>query len=327
MVVLAARRLRTHDRVVRHVVLVTFPGLQPLDVTGPAEVFRMAGTYDVTVAAARDEPVDTGAGYSLTPARTLREVDDLHVDTLLVAGGQGTRDALVQAQIAPWLRRTAPRVRRVGSVCSGAFLLGAAGLLDGRRATTHWRWCDLLQELHPQATIDPEPIFVADGPLRTSAGVTAGMDLALALVEEDHGPAKALEIARELVLFVKRPGGQSQFSAHLAAQTADRRPLRELQAWMADHLADDLTVPALAARAQMSERTFARAFRREVGQTPAAYVEQLRVQRARLQLETTATPTEAIAVQCGFGTVETLRRAFARRVGVSPGAYRDRFAS
>ncbi len=225
------------------------------------------------------------------------------------------------------MRDLAERSRRVASVCTGAFVLAAAGLLDGRRATTHWGWCDELQRRHPAVTVERDPIFVVDGALRTSAGVTAGMDLALALVEEDLGPRVALDVARWLVVFVKRPGGQAQFSAQLAAQAADRAPLRDLQAWMADHLDADLSVPALAARACMSERHFARAFKAETGMTPAAHVEALRVERARLALEAGATPIDAVARRCGFGTVETLRRAFARRLGVSPSAYRNRFAA
>jgi transcriptional regulator GlxA family with amidase domain len=212
-------------------------------------------------------------------------------------------------------------------VCTGAYVLAAAGLLDGRRATTHWSWCDDLQRRHPAVIVERDPIFVVDGPVRTSAGVTAGMDLALALVEEDLGPRVALEVARWLVVFVKRPGGQAQFSAQLAGQSADRAPLRELQAWIADHLDADLSVPALAARACMSERHFARAFKAETAMTPAVYVESLRVERARLALESGAAPIDAVAARCGFRTVETLRRAFARRLGVSPAAYRNRFAA
>jgi transcriptional regulator GlxA family with amidase domain len=210
-------------------------------------------------------------------------------------------------------------------VCTGAFVLARAGLLDGRRATTHWMACGALARQFPLVEVDPDPIFVRDGAVSTSAGVTAGMDLALALVEEDLGPQIALEVARDLVLFLRRPGSQAQFSAGLAAQSAVRAPLRELQDWMAGNLDADLSVAALAARAHMAPRTFARAFRDEVGLTPAAYVEALRVERARGALETTDLPVEAVARACGFGTVETLRRAFGRRVGVAPAAYRDRF--
>lgn len=226
-----------------------------------------------------------------------------------------------------WLRRTAPGCRRVASVCSGAFLLAKAGLLDGRRVTTHWASCDALQRRYPAITVDPDPIFVRDGNVWTSAGVTAGIDLALALVEDDLGPETALEVARWLVLFVQRPGGQAQFSAQLGGQLAERDALRDLQRWIADNLAGDLTVPALAERVGMSPRNFARVFQREVGATPAAYVEGVRLERARLALESTPATVEEIARHCGFGTVETLRRTFARRLGVSPSEYRARFRS
>jgi transcriptional regulator GlxA family with amidase domain len=210
-------------------------------------------------------------------------------------------------------------------VCTGAFLLAAAGLLDGRRATTHWAWCGALANRYPAVQVEPDPIFVRDGDVITSAGVTAGMDLALSLVEENIGRDVALEAARWLVLFLKRPGGQAQFSSQLASQLADREPLRELQAWVADNLDGDLSVPALARRACMSERNFARAFRRETGMTPAAYVEVVRVERARIALESGDSPVELVARQVGFGTVETMRRAFRRRLGVPPADYRSRF--
>jgi transcriptional regulator GlxA family with amidase domain len=316
----------------RRVVIVALPEVQPLDVTGPAEVLaaatRVAGgaepAYAIEVVAPGGAPVATGSGYALSPAGAL---EDVHgpADTLLVAGGAGARHA-TPAEVER-VAALAQKARRVASVCTGAYVLAAAGLLDGRRATTHWAFCADLQRRHPSVAVERDPIFVVDGPLRTSAGVTAGMDLALALVEEDLGPRVALEVARRLVLFVKRPGGQAQFSAQLAAQSAARAPLRDLQAWMTDHLDQDLSVPALAARACMSERTFARAFKAEAGMTPAVYVEALRVERARLALESGGEPIGAVARRCGFGTVETLRRAFARRLGVSPGAYRDRFAA
>jgi len=313
----------------RRAVIVALPEVQPLDVTGPAEVLSAAaqlspGAYAVEVASPGGAPLDTGSGYALAPSAALEAVH-APIDTLIVAGGAGARDAA--PEVVAQVRALAERSRRVASVCTGAFVLADAGLLDGRRATTHWAYCDDLRRRRPQVAVERDPIFVFDGPVRTSAGVTAGMDLALALVEEDLGARVALQVARWLVLFVKRPGGQSQFSAQLAAQAADRAPLRELQAWMADHLDADLSVPALAERACMSERNFARAFKRETGMTPAAYVEALRVERARLALESTGAPVDAVARQCGFGTVETLRRAFARRLGVSPAAYRSRFAA
>jgi len=227
--------------------------------------------------------------------------------------------------IVDWVVRASRRARRTTSVCTGSYLLAAAGLLDGRRATTHWEYCDRLAARYPAVRLDPDPVFVRDGDIWTSAGVTAGMDLALALVEDDLGPEVALTVARLLVVFLKRPGGQSQFSGALSVQQASRPALRELQAWIAGHLDDDLSVAALAARAHLSERSFARAFRAEVGQTPAVYVETLRVERARALLEDGAESLEAVARAAGFSSAEVLRRAFHRRLGVGPAAYRERF--
>jgi transcriptional regulator GlxA family with amidase domain len=312
----------------RRVVVVAFPGVQTLDVTGPAEVFRAASLlrppgYEGTVAAPEAGPLATST-VSLVPDATLDEVTG-PIDTLLIAGGTGTRRAEDDERLVEWIAGAAARSRRVASVCTGAFLLARAGLLDGCRATTHWASCADLAERYPKVSVEPDPIFVRDGNVATSAGVTAGMDLALALVEEDLGRDLALQAARWLVVFLQRPGGQAQFSAQLAAQAADRAPLRELQAWIPDHLDEDLTVPALARRARMSDRNFARAFRRETGMTPGAYVEAARVERARIALETGDLPVEAVAEQVGFGTVETMRRAFRRRIGVSPAGYRTRF--
>jgi transcriptional regulator GlxA family with amidase domain len=308
------------------VVIAAFDHVQTLDVTGPAEVFRHAGRYEVEVVAASREPVATYVGLGIAPARSFAEVTG-PVDTLIVAGGLGVHAAVRDGALVDFVRRVAPEARRVASVCTGAFALAAAGLLDGRRATTHWASCERLREEYPSVSVEDDPIYVFDGQVRTSAGVTAGMDLALALVEEDHGPQLALEIARMLVLYARRPGSQSQFSAPLSAQAAERAPLRDLQAWMVGNLGEDLSVEALADRAALSRRHFARAFRDETGSTPAAYVERLRVDRARIELETTSAPVEAIAARCGFGSVETLRRAFARRLGVNPSDYRKRFAA
>ena len=312
----------------RRVVVVAFPGVQTLDVTGPAEVFRAASLirppgYDVTIAAADKKPLASST-VSLVPDATLNEITG-PIDTLLVAGGIGTRRAEDDQDLIAWIAGAATHARRVTSVCTGAFLLARAGLLAGRRATTHWASCADLAERYPEVTVEPDPIFIRDGDVATSAGVTAGMDLALALVEEDLGRDVALEAARWLVVFLQRPGGQAQFSAQLAVQAADRAPLRELQAWIPDHLTDDLSVPALARRTRMSDRNFARAFRRETGMTPGAYVETARVERARIALEAGDLPVETVAEQTGFGTVETMRRAFRRRVGVSPASYRTRF--
>lgn len=306
-----------------------FTGAQSLDFVGPLEVFAIAdrlspGRYSPELVAPGGRPFATGSGLTVTPDRSTRACRGA-IDTLVVAGGQGVRDALRDDALIRWLRDAAGRSRRVTSVCTGAFLLAEAGLLDGRRATTHWASAGRLAERYPGVDVDSESIFVRDGDVWTSAGVTAGMDLALALVEDDLDPEAALEVARWLVVFAKRPGGQAQFSVALAAQTAQREPLREVQEWVRANPAGDASVEALAARACMSPRNFSRAFHREVGMTPAAWVEAARVDLAKGLLETTFASTEAVTAECGFGTVETLRRAFRRRVGVSPGQYRERF--
>lgn len=312
----------------RRVVIVAFDDLQSLDLIGPNEVFAVAsrlvgGSYRVQVVARRRSfrswsGVRMEADVAIAGCRG-------RIDTLIVAGGDGVRLAQDDQALIRWLRGAAGRSRRVASVCTGAFLLARAGLLDGRRATTHWSACGELARSYPAVDVQSDPIFVRSGNVYTSAGVTAGIDLALALVEEDLGQEVARDVARWLVLYLRRPGGQSQFSAALAGQRAERAPLRDMQAWVVDHLDEDLSVPALADRAYMSPRNFARAFKREVGMTPAAYVETLRVERARLLLETGGESVERIAARCGFGTVETLRRSFRRRLGVSPAHYRERF--
>jgi transcriptional regulator GlxA family with amidase domain len=279
----------------------------------------------VEVVAQSAEPIQTlNSGYAIAPGKTTAQCRG-PIDTLVVAGGWGVAKAEQDEKLIRWIRSASRRSRRVTSVCSGTFLLAAAGLLEGRTVATHWSRCAELAERHPELTVDPNPIFIHDGDVWTSAGVTAGMDLALAVVEEDLGRDIALEVARWLVLFLQRPGGQAQFSSHLSAQLAERRPLRDLQGWIAENLGEDLRVEALASRAHMSPRNFARAFRRETGMTPAAYVEELRVERARQILEQHEEPVELVSARCGFGTPETMRRAFARRVGVSPAAYRARF--
>ena len=315
----------------RRVVILGFPGMQPLDVIGPTEVFTGAdrlsggGAYEVGLVAQRADPIAARTGaYGIVPKTTTARCRG-PIDTLIVGGGFGVGEAADDVELIRWVRSAARRSRRVCSVCTGSFLLARAGLLEGRTVTTHWSGTAQLAELHPELTVDPNPIFVRDGNVWTSAGVTAGMDLSLALVEEDLGRDIAAEVARWLVLFLQRPGGQAQFSSHLAAQLAERRPLRELQSWIADNLEADLRVEALADRAAMSPRNFARFFRREIGLTPAAYVEELRVERARQLLEESADPIDLVSARCGFGTPETMRRAFGRRVGVAPAEYRARF--
>ena len=283
------------------------------------------GEYEVEVVAQEAAPITARTGaYGLVPKTTTARYRG-PIDTLIVGGGFGVQKAADDLGLIRWIRSAARRSRRVCSVCTGSFLLARAGLLEGRTVTTHWSGTAELARRHPELTVDPNPIFVRDGDVWTSAGVTSGMDLSLALVEEDLGREIAVEIARWLVLFLQRPGGQAQFSSHLSAELAERRPLRELQSWIADNLDSDLRVETLADRVAMSPRNFARFFRREIGLTPAAYVEELRVERARQLLEESAEPIEPISTRCGFGTPETMRRAFARRVGVPPAQYRARF--
>jgi transcriptional regulator GlxA family with amidase domain len=332
--VIAATRFGAHDGRVpsRRVIVVAYPAVQALDVVGPVEVFgaanRMSGRehYEMSVAARAEGPVVTMSGLALHADRRIGAIRG-HIDTLVVAGGDGTAEALRDRSLVDAIRRLAAQTRRVTSVCSGAFLLAEAGILDGRRATTHWSVCDALARLYPAVAVDPEPIFVRDGNVYTSAGVTAGMDLALALVEEDLGREIALAVARRLVLFLRRPGNQAQFSAQLSAQLAQRDDVREVQRWIADHPESDLSVAALAARAQMSERSFARWFAHEVGVTPGRYVEQVRVEAARRILEESDDSIALVARACGFGTSETMRRSFLRALRVGPTEYRRRFRS
>jgi transcriptional regulator GlxA family with amidase domain len=314
----------------RRIVVLAYEQVQSLDVTGPVEAFSVATRqgatpgYVVEVVGPTAAPITTTSGIVLAPARALADVDG-PIDTFVVAGGDGVYDQCEDPELVETIRRTAARSRRVASVCTGTFLLAAAGLLDGRRVTTHWGRARRLARRYPGITVDPEPIFVQDGDVYTSAGVTAGIDLCLALVEADHGREKALWVARQLVVFLKRPGGQAQFSSHLTAQLADRDVVAEVQTWVADHLDDDLSVARLAERAAMSPRHFARVFRAETGVTPARYVERARVEQARSRLEETGAGVEEIARGCGFGTAETMRRAFLRALWVGPSEYRQRF--
>lgn len=314
---------------IRRVIVLAVDGAQSLDVLGPIEAFHYAeqqvpGTYQLELVGPGDTGFITAASGVTIGVRPLPTPPPRH-DTLVIAGGKGARQATGDTELAEWIRQASRRARRTTSVCTGAYLLAAAGLLDGRRATTHWNYCDALAEQFPEVRIDPEPVFVRDGDIWTSAGVTAGMDLTLALIEDDLGPEIALAVARMLVVFLKRPGGQAQFSGALSVQQATRPALRELQAWIAGHLDEDLSVANLAERAGFSERSFARAFRHEVGLTPAAYVEALRVERARTLLEDGAPTLEAVAQAAGFSSTEVLRRAFHRHIGVSPAEYRGRF--
>ncbi|MCX5135599.1 MULTISPECIES: GlxA family transcriptional regulator [unclassified Streptomyces] len=310
----------------RTVLIVLFDGVQSLDVTGPLEVFagaeaHRADSYRIRTASLDGAPVRCSSGLVLVPDHPLAEAPAPH--TLLVPGGRGTRNP--DPLLVDWLRAHGPGVERLVSVCTGAILLAAAGLLDGRRATTHWAYCDRLARDHPAVEVDPDPIYVRDGHVATSAGVTSGIDLALALVEADLGRATALTIARHLVVFLRRPGNQAQFSVQLAAQTARREPLREVQQWISEHPGCDLSVESLAARARLSPRHFARAFQAETGTTPGRYVEGVRLEHARRLLEDTPDGVEEISRASGYGTPEAMRRAFVKTLGSAPAEYRRRF--
>jgi transcriptional regulator GlxA family with amidase domain len=306
----------------RTVQIVLFDGVQSLDVTGPLEVFAHAPGYEVTTASLGRAAVRTSSGLRLAPDTALSRRTG-PPDLLLVPGGPGARRR--DPDLVAWLRANAAQATRLASVCTGAFLLAEAGLLDGRRVTTHWAYCQELAAQYPRVTVDPDPIFIKDDNLATSAGVTAGIDLALALVEDDLGRAPALAVARQLVVFLRRPGSQKQFSAQLSAQLANRAPLRDIQHWIAEHPAADLSVETLAQRASLSPRQFARAFAAEVGLPPGRYVDRARLEAARRHLEDTADDVAATARACGYGTSEAMRRAFIRSLGVSPAEYRRRF--
>ena len=320
----------------RRIAMLAYPDIQILDVVGPLEVFsrtarwlkdhghRTDDAYVVEIIGLRRGPFAASSGLRLVADRAFASVTG-GIDTLLIAGGRGMDRYRKHAPLLRWLRRQSQKVRRIGSVCTGAFILAEAGILHGRHATTHWGSCARLAETYPDVTVEPDRIFVREGSIYTSAGVTAGMDLALALVEEDFGREVALAVARELVLFLHRPGGQAQFSAQLAVQFAERQPLKELQAYILDHPGADLSIGTLARRAAMSPRNFARVFTREVGMTPARFVLSARVETARRLLEESSDSLEEICAQSGLSTTESMRRAFMSTVGIPPGQYRARF--
>ena len=339
----------------RHVVILAFPGLQSLDAVGPLEVFSaasrvVAGTVAAgrvvagTVAGSRVVASTAGAGtvgyrVSLVSAdgswvhsesglglatEALPPVGTA-IDTLLLPGGDGVHAARADSRLIEWVRDTAPHCRRVATVCTGTFLAAEAGLLDGRTVTTHWARAQRLRDEFPAITVDADPIYVHDGRIWTSAGVTAGIDLALAMVDDDHGGDVAQTVARWLVMFLHRPGGQTQFSAPVWVPRAERSTVRAVQALVEAAPGGDHRLPALAAAAAMSVRHFSRVFAAEVGESPGRYVERVRVEAARRELECTGDTLDLIAARCGFGTAETLRRSFQRRLGVAPDSYRRRF--
>jgi transcriptional regulator GlxA family with amidase domain len=309
----------------RAVVFVIFDGFQPLDLVGPYEVFSHAGGYRCAVVAREAGPVRSGSALPVYAGLGIADADPDDVDTLVVVGGSGVDAACTDADLVAWIARAAAGARRVTSVCSGVFLLGAAGLIEGRQVTTHWRRARQLEREHPGALVDVDPIFVRDGTVWTSAGVSAGMDLALALVEHDAGRAVAHDVARELVLFLRRPGGQSQFGVPLWGTRPVGDPLRAVVAAVLADPGARHTIADLAGCAGLSPRHFQRRFTAEMGEGPAAYVERVRVEAASRALAEGGDSVETIARRYGFGTGETLRRTFHRHLGVAPSDYRDRF--
>jgi transcriptional regulator GlxA family with amidase domain len=319
---------------VRVVEVLAYPAVQLLDVTGPLQVFASANDlvaeaggappYILRVVAKGGQGVTASAGLGIT-ANPLPRIG-APLDTLMIAGGTGVEAAAADPVLMKWVRQRASKARRVASVCTGAFVLAASGILDGRRAATHWSCCAELARRYPAIRVESDPIFVRDGPVWTSAGVTAGIDLALALVEEDLGRTVALAVARYLVVFLKRPGGQAQFSTALSLQSAEDK-FGALHDWIGKHLADDISLPVLARQAGMSERSFSRHYAQATGLTPVNAVERLRVEAARRLLSESRLPVKRISQRCGFGSEETMRRSFVRLLATTPQDYRARFSS
>lgn len=301
--------------------------MQILDVTGPLEVFSHAPGYEIQLATPRPEPIlETSRGITLASATPIGEIRG-SIDTLIVAGGPGAESGHYDRPFIDWIAVAARQARRVASICTGAFLLAEAGLLDGRQAVTHWSFCSRLAREYPAVTVRPEPIYLCDGSVYTSAGITAGIDLCLRLVEEDHGHRTALDIARYLVMFLVRPGGQAQFSHMLSHQAVASQPLRELQVWMLQHLRENLTVESLAERIGMSARNFTRVCRRETGLNPGQFVDRMRVEAAKQIIDSSSHGLKETAAACGFQSADAMRRTFLRVLGISAAEYAGRFRS
>lgn len=317
----------------RRIVLVGYPGVQSLDLVGPTEVFSMANTYsgsqeyEVILASEAGGEIVTESGLRIAGSIALGSVPE-SVDTILVGGGpeEALRALQMGTTIPAWMNARAGTTRRIGSVCSGAFVLAAAGLLDGRRATTHWGACSQLKEFRPEVILEPDAIFIADPPIYTSAGITAGIDLCLSLVEADCGPGVAYAVAKNLVLLMRRAGGQSQFSAGLNVQLSATSPLRRLVGEIIANPVGDLSLAALAERSGMTERTFRRTFQREAGASPAVFVELIRLDRAKSLLESSDWPLERVAERAGFGSSDALHRSFRKHLNLTPTEYRARFS-
>lgn len=309
----------------RKVVISGPPPVQVLDVTGPLEVFSNVPDYHVEIAASDDsDQLQTNRGLKLGGAVPRNSISG-SIDTLIIAGGPGAESGAYDEEYVRWISETAGRSRRVASICTGAFLLAAAGILDGKRAVTHWNFCDRLAKEFPQVHVFADPIFLRDGSVYTSAGITAGIDLCLALVEEDHGHQTALAVARQLVMFLVRPGGQAQYSHMLSRQATTSEPLRELQVYMLENLRANLSVEALAERMGMSPRHFSRVCLREIKMNPGQFVDRLRVEAAQQMIDSSSMGLKEIADACGFGSADSMRRAFQRVIGVTAGEYTERF--
>jgi len=316
------------------VVLLAYEDMNLLDLCGPLQALSTATRrhsgggaplYEAIVASANGGLVTTSAGLPVMTV-ALAALEGLAIDTLIAPGGCKGEHFPALPALVDWIAQQAPRVRRVCSVCTGAFLLAAAGQLQGKRAATHWEWAERLRSRHPQVEVDADRIFVKDGAVWTSAGVSAGIDLTLALIEEDYGHHAAIETARQLVMFIKRSGGQSQFSVPLAAQAHEGGRFDALHAWVAANLHEQLTVERLAEQAGMGARSFARSYAGQLGRTPAKMVEAMRLEAACRALEKTALPLKTIAANTGYVQEQNLRRVFQRQLGISPGQYRSRFS-
>ena len=323
----------------KHIVIIAPPNTSILDVAGPLEVFSKATdymnmyienrteTYTLHVISTQSSKiVTTSSGLPIVCEGSVKSIN-YEVDTVLVSGIPNAPENMVDQETLNWLKEHSNTIRRVGSICAGAFILAEAGILNGKRATTHWRVCDKLARYYPEVKVESDPIFVKDGNVYTSAGISTGMDLSLAMVEEDYGKDIALSVARQLVLYLKRPGNQSQFSIVLTHQKVDYQPIREMQEWIIEHLNEELNVEILAEKAAMSPRNFARVFLRESGITPAKYIEKLRVETARRRLEETRLSLDEISNECGVGNADTLRRLFLRHLKTTPSDYRRSFTT
>lgn len=324
---------KSANQIIRRVIFIIYPGVTLLDVTGPAQVFSSANSemadsesgYDIVIASASGGLIATDTGLKID-TEAMSELSDQPIDTIVVAGGRGVFEASEQGDAVIWLQQHMKTARRTVSTCMGVFLTAETGLLGNRKVTTHWRWCDELQQKYPDLNVVPEPIYIKEGNYASSAGVTSGIDLALSLVEDDYGRGLALAVAKNLVLYLKRVGGQSQFSSLLLSQSSEpSNRFGKLNDWISEHLDSDLSNEALAKRVDMSERSFSRQYAAHVGQTPAKAVEIFRFEKAKRLLETTNSSVKVVSTDCGFNDYERMRRTFVRHIGVSPMEYRQRF--